>query len=59
MNIFRFLCEVCGFETKYKKTASNHNQEHTQQHHFKCDKCNKIIKMRSDFLKIATWYTQI
>ena len=51
MNNFSFLCEVCGFETKDKKTASNHKQEHTQQQHFKCDECNKTIKRRSDFLK--------
>ena len=51
MNNFSFLCEVCGFETKDKKTASDHKQEHTQQQHFKCDKCNKTIKRRSDFLK--------
>ena len=51
MNNFRFLCEVCGFETKDKKTASNHKQEHTQQQHFKCDKCNKTIKRKFNFLK--------
>ena len=51
MHNFRFLCEVCGFETKDKKTASHHKQQHSQQEHFKCDKCNKTIKRRSDFLK--------
>ena len=51
MNNFSFLCEVCGFGTKDKKTASNHKQEHTQQEHFKCDECNKTIKRRKKLCK--------
>ena len=51
MHNFRFGCEVCGFETKDKKTASNHKQQHTQQEHFKCDKWNKTIKRKFNFLK--------
>ena len=46
-----FLCEVCGFQTKDEEVASNHKYQHTQQQGFKCDKCNKTIKRRSDYLK--------
>ena len=50
MDNFSFLCEVCGFATHDKKIASNHKQEHVQQH-FKCDECNKTIKRKLNFLK--------
>ena len=46
-----FLCEVCGFQTKDEEVASNHKYQHTQQQGFKCDKCNKTIKRRKNYLK--------
>ena len=51
MDNFNFICNVCGFETKDMKIASNHKQEHDQQEYFKCDKCNKTIKRKKNFLK--------
>ena len=51
MDTFNFLCELCGFETKDRKIASHHKQEHVQQEYFKCDKCNKTILRKHNFLK--------